>query len=165
MKYVGALAVIALAMVLAACGGSSSSSSSPPVVMNPATGTWSATMASTSGQQMGSFSFNMMQNNTVLSGSNMDFTHIQGLESCFGAGTVFNGQTGPGMMNGGTVNMTMSWTAPGGTQTNTLTMKGNMAQGMGSGSGTFTLTGQTTGCNSQSGTFSMTRMTNSGMMM
>ncbi len=164
MKYVGVLVIIALAMGLAACGGSSSSMTQP-VVMNPATGTWSATMASASGQQLGSFSFNMMQNNTQLSGSNMDFTHIQGLESCFGAGTVFSGQMGPGMMNGGTVTMTMSWTPPGSTMTNTLTMKGNMAHGMGSGNGTFTLTGQTPGCTSQSGTFSMNRMTGSGMMM
>lgn len=164
MKYVSVLTVIALAMGLAACGGSSSSSP-PVVVMNPATGTWSATMASTAGQQLGSFTFNMMQNNTMLSGSNMNFSSMAGLGPCFGAGTVFNGQMGAGMMNGGAVNMTMTWTPPGGASTNTLTLKGTMATGMGSGTGTFTLTGETPGCTSQSGTFSMTRMTNGGMMM
>ena len=163
MKYVLVLGAAVLAMALGACGGSSSSSSQP-VVANPGTGTWSATMASTSGQQLGSFSFNMMQNNTALSGSNMNFSNMGSLGPCFGAGTVFNGQMGPGMMNGGTVDMTMSWTPPGSSSTNTLTMKGTMATGMGSGNGAFTLTGQTPGCTSQSGTFSMTRTNSSSMM-
>jgi hypothetical protein len=35
---------------------------------------------------------------------------------------------------------------------------------MGSGNGTFMLTGKTTGCTSQNGTFTMSRM-NMGMMM
>jgi hypothetical protein len=60
-------------------------------------------------------------------------------------------------MNGGTMNMTMSWTPPGSMQTNTLTMNGTMAMGMSSGNGNFTLTGETPGCHSQSGTFSLTR--------
>lgn len=157
MKYVAVLAALALTMALAACGGTSSPSQ--PVVTNPGTGTWSTTMHSASGQQLGSFTFNMMQNGTALSGNNMDFTQMQSLEPCFGAGTTFSGQMGPGMMNGGTMNMTMSWTPPGSLQTNTLTMNGTMATGMGSGNGSFTLTGQTPGCNSQSGTFNMTRTT------
>ncbi len=165
MKYVGALVVLALAMGLAACGGSSSSSSSPPVVMNPATGTWAASMAATGGQPLGSFTFNMMQNNTALSGSNMNFSNMASLGPCFESGTAMTGQMGAGMMNGGTMNMTMTWTEPGTMLTNTLTMKGNMATGMGSGNGTFTLMAQTPGCTSQSGTFNMMRMNSGGMMM
>jgi hypothetical protein len=150
-------------MGFTACGGSSSNSSSQPPT-DQGTGTWSATLTTASNQQLGSFTFNMMQNNTSLSGSSMNFGNMGSLGSCFGAGTVMSGQMGPGMMNGGTMNMTMTWTPPGGTSTNTMTMKGNMASGMGSGSGTFTLTGQTPGCTSQSGNFNMSR-TSSGMMM
>jgi len=60
-------------------------------------------------------------------------------------------------VNGGPMTMTMSGTQPGGIALNTVTMQGNMAAGMTSGSGTFTLAGQTSGCASQSGTFTMTR--------
>lgn len=162
MRYLGILGVFALAISLAACGGSSNSSSTTTPA-NPGTGAWSATFATVSGQQLGSFSFNMMQNNTMLSGSNMNFGNMGTLGPCFAAGTVMNGQMGAGMMNGGDMDMTMSWTSSGGTSTNTLVMKGTMAMGMGSGNGTFTLTGQTMGCSSQNGTFTMTR-TSSSMM-
>lgn len=113
---------------------------------------------------MGSFTFNMMQNNTSLVGSNMNFANMgSSLAQCFGAGTVMNGSMGSGMMNGGTMTMSMSWTPSGSTQTNTMTMQGNMAMGMGSGSGTFTLTGQTPGCTSQTGNFTMSHMSNTMM--
>lgn len=160
MKYLAVLGAVALAISLVACGGSNNSSSQPT---NPGTGTWSATVAAASGSQLGSFTFNMMQNNTALSGSNMNFSNMGTLGSCFGAGTVMNGQMGPGMMNGGNVDMTMSWTPSGSTLTNTMVMKGTMATGMGSGNGAFTLTGQTSGCTSQNGTFSMTRTSSSIM--
>ncbi len=148
-----------LSTALVACGGSSSTKTTT----NPATGAWTETLATASGQQEGSFGFNMTQNNTNLTGSNMNFANMGSLAQCFGAGTVMNGSMGPGMMNGGTMNMTMSWTPSGSTATNTMVMQGNMVMGMGSGSGSFTLTGQTQGCTSQTGTFTMTH-TSSGMM-
>jgi hypothetical protein len=113
-------------------------------------------ICNTMNQQLGSFTFNMTQNDTALNGSSMNFANIGSLAQCFGAGTVMSGQMGPGMMNGGTMTMTMSWMPSGSTATNTMTMQGTMAMGMGSGSGTFTVTGQTFGCTSQTGTFTMT---------
>jgi hypothetical protein len=85
----------------------------------------------------------------------MNFSNMGDLSQCFGTGTVMNGQMGPGMMNGGTMNMTMSWTPQGSTATNTMVMQGTMANGMSAGSGTFVLTGQSAGCTSQTGRFTM----------
>lgn len=147
MKLLGIISAVLVATMLLGCGGGNGSTS------NPANGTWSATLDTSSGEQLGSFTFDMTQNNTQLSGSNMNFANMGSLSQCFGAGTMMNGQMGPGMMNGGTMSMTMSWTQSG--LTNTLTMQGNMAQGMVSGSGTFSLTAQTSGCVSQSGDFTM----------
>ncbi len=148
-----------LSTAMVACGGSSSTTTTT----NPGTGAWTETLATASGQQVASFSFNMTQNGTNLTASNMNFAHMGSLAQCFGAGTVMNGSMGSGMMNGGTMNMTMAWTPAGSTATNTMVMQGNMAMGMGSGSGSFTLTGQTQGCASQTGTFTMTH-TSKGMM-
>jgi hypothetical protein len=154
MKRMGVAATIALTVGLVACGGGTSSMTR---TTNPATGAWSETLASMSNQQLGSFTFNMMQNNTALTGSGMNFGNMGSLAQCFGngtmmSGTMMNGQMSMGMMNGGTITMTMSWTPSGSMETNTITMQGTMAMGMGSGSGTFTLTGQTPGCTSQTGT-------------
>lgn len=160
LKCLSAALAFVLAIVLGACGGGSSSSSQ--TTSNPATGAWSETLTSTVGQPLGSFAFNMTQNTTALVGSNMNFTNMgtSDLAQCFGAGTVMSGQMGQGMMNGGTMNMTMSWTPQGSSSTNTMTMQGNMAMGMGSGSGSFTINGQTSGCTSQAGTFSMAHTSN-----
>jgi hypothetical protein len=155
MKYLSMLLAVSIIAVATACGGGGTSSQTSTSA-NPATGAWSETLASPAGQQLGSFTFNMAQNSTALSGSNMNFSNMGNLAQCFGSGTVMNGQMGPGMMNGGSMNMTMSWTPQGSSSTNTMTMQGNMAMGMGSGSGTFAMVGQTSGCSSQSGTFSMT---------
>ena len=152
MKYLGLSMILLLASAMIACGGGSSSSTT---TTNPATGAWSETFATTTGQQLGSFTFNMAQNNVALSGSGMNFANMGAFSQCFGSGTVMTGSMGPGMMNGGSMSMTMSWTPQGSAETNTMTMQGSMANGMGSGSGTFTLTGQTSGCTSQTGTFSM----------
>ena len=150
MKCTRQLIIITLGLMLIGCGGSSNVTSS-----NPASGAWSETLANPAGQQLGSFTFDITQNNTALTGSTMNFSNMGTLAQCFGAGTVMTGQMGPGMMNGGGMTMSMSWTAPDGTGTNTITMQGNMAMGMGSGSGTFTMTGQTPGCPSETGTFTM----------
>ena len=155
MKRLSVVAAIALAVSLVACGGGLSNTRSA----NPARAEWSASLANSSAQALGSFSFEMMQNNTVLTGTNMNFANMGSLSQCFGAGTLINGQMGPGMMNSHSVTMTMSWTGPQGAGTNTMTMQGNMGMGMGSASGTFTLTGQTPGCTDQMGTFTMTHIT------
>jgi hypothetical protein len=158
MKRAGTFAAILLTAALIACGGTTSSVTRTTGTTNLATGAWSETLASSSGQQLGSFTFNLTQNNTALTGSNMNFTNMSSLAQCFGAGTVMSGQMGPGMMNGGMMTITISSMSPGSTETNTMIMQGTMTMGMGSGSGTFNLTGHTPGCTSQTGTFSMTHM-------
>ena len=151
MKGRGALAAIGLAVTLVACGGSSSS-------MNTADGAWSETLSSSTGQQLGSFTFTVTQNDAALTGRDMDFTNIESLAQCFRTGTVMNGLIQQGMMNGSTLIMTMWWTAPNNTGANSMYMKGNIAMGTGSGSGTFTLAGQAPGCTSDQGTFTMTQV-------
>jgi hypothetical protein len=161
IKRAGACAAILLTAALIACGGATMSS---PTRTTKATGAFSETLSNSTNQQLGSFSFNMTQSDTALNGSGMNFANMGSLAQCFGAGTVMSGQTGPGMMNGGTLTMTMSFMPSGSTETNTMTMEGTMAMGMDSGSGTFTLTGQTPGCTSQTGTFSMTQTSKTSMM-
>lgn len=162
MKRVVAFAAILLTAALIACGGATMSSTMGTMTTtNPATGAWSETLSSSTNEQLGSFTFNMTQNDTALNASGMNFTNMGLLAQCFGVGTVMSGHMGPGMMNGGTMTMTMSSTPAASTEINTMTMQGTMAIGMGSGSGTFTLTGQTPGCTSQTGNFRMTHTSNS----
>lgn len=151
MKHLVALALL-LALMLAACGGNAGSTQTSS---NPGTGTWVESLTTTSGQQLGSFTFDLTQNNITLTGSNMDFASMGSLSGCFGTGAVMNGQMGQGMTNGGTMSMTMSWTPQGSTATNTMVMQGTMANGMSAGSGAFVLTGQTSGCTSQTGSFTL----------
>ena len=158
MKHASVFAAIVLVAALIACGGATTSSTTKTT--NPATGAWSETLSNSMNQQLGSFTFNITQNGTALNGSGMNFASMGSLAQCFGAGTVMSGEMGPGMTNGGTMTMTISWMPSGSTATNTMIMQGTMAMGMGSGSGTFTLTGQTPGCTSQTGTFSMTHTNN-----
>ena len=151
MKGIGVFTAIALVVVLGACGGGT-------LIINPANGAWSESLSSTTGQQLGSFTFTMTQHDTGLTGCCMNFANMDSLAPCFNTGTLISGHMGQGMMNGGTMTMTMSWTDPDNTGTNTLTMQGNMAMDMHSGLGNFTLTGQSPGCTSQQGTFTMTHM-------
>lgn len=151
MKSMGIFAVIVLAAVLSACGGGSSST-------NPANGAWAETLSSTTGQALGSFTFNMTQDGTALTATGMNFSNAGSLAPCFGAGTVMSGQMGQGMMNGGAMTMSVCWTAPNAAGTNCMTMQGDMGMGMHSGTGDFTLTGHTSGCTSQQGNFTMTQM-------
>lgn len=148
MRRILLLTAIATAVTLVACGGGSS-----PQNAVSANGAWSETLADSSGNQLGSFTFDMTQNSTALTTSNLSLGNMGSLGACFGSGTIMSGQMGSGMMNGNAMMMTMSWTDS--TGTNTIVMLGNMGMGMRSSSGTFTLTGQTTGCTSQMGTFTM----------
>ena len=150
MKCAGIFTIVILASVLAACGSSNSSNT------NPANGLWSEALSSSTAQPLGSFTFSMAQNGTVLSASDLNFAGMGSLAPCFGAGTVMSGQMGQGMMNGSMMTMSMSWTAPNSGGTNSIAMSGNMGMGMHSGSGTFTLTSHTPGCMSGHGNFTMT---------
>ncbi len=154
MTRLAVLSAILLISILTGCGTSSRS--------NSATGAWAATLSGPSAQSLGSFSFTLNQTGLTLTGNNMNFSGMGSLSGCFGSGTTITGQMNSGMMNGGSMMLTMTWTAPGG-GTNTLTMQGNMGSGMMSGSGTFTLMAQTAGCMNESGTFTMSH-TSSGMM-
>jgi hypothetical protein len=155
MKSLAMITVIALAITMGACGGGSSASHT-----TSANGTWTETLSSATAQPLGSFTYSITQNNSALTGGNLNFANMGQLDQCFGAGTVMSGQMGQGMMNGGNMgmSMTMSWTAPDNAGTNTMTMQGGMGMSMQSGSGTFVLTGESPGCMSQEGTFTMTHM-------
>jgi len=149
MRYLVQSSVLALATFLSACGSSPSSTS--------VNGSWSAALSTSAQPQPGMFSFNLTQSNTTISANTLNFSGLGNLSPCFGVGATLSGNLGPAMMNSSTVAMTVSWTQPGSTATNTMTMQGNLATNMASGAGTFMLTGQTAGCASQSGTFTMTR--------
>jgi hypothetical protein len=149
MRRILPLMAIAIAITLVGCGGGSS-----PQNAVSANGAWSETLTDSSGNQLGSFTFNLTQSNSALTTSNLNLGNMGSLAACFGSGTIMTGQMGSGMMNGNTMMMTMSWTDS--TGTDSITMQGNMGMGMRSSSGTFILTGQTTGCMSQMGTFTMT---------
>ncbi len=158
MRRVGIAVVMAVAVVLVACGGNASMTAPKTTTSNPTNGARSETLVSSSGQALGSFTFDITQNNTALMGSNMNFTGSVSLAQCFGTGTTMVGQVSPGMVNGGAMSMAISFTPSGSMGTNTLVMQGTMAAGMVSGSGTFTLTGQTAGCSNQTGTFTIISM-------
>ncbi len=149
MRRILLLTVVGINVTLIACGGGSS-----PQNAVSANGAWAETLTDSSGNQLGSFTFDITQNNTTLNTSNLNFGNMGPLAACFGSGTTMTGQMGSGMMNGGTMMMTMSWTNSSGT--NIISMQGSMGMGMHSGSGTFTLNGRTTGCPDEMGSFTMT---------
>lgn len=139
---------LVLTISLSACGGSSHP--------NSANGSWSAGLSTSASPQPETFTFNLVQNDVTLVANSLNFSGIDNVSGCFGMGTSLSGSLSSAA-NGGPMTMIMSWTPPGGTAPNTLTMQGNMATEMTSGSGTFTLNGQISGCTSQTGTFTMTR--------
>ncbi len=152
MKYLPAILLLGLAIVAAGCGNSNSSTNS-----TNASGTWSQAITSSTGQQEGTFTFSLTQNGTSMSGMNMNFSNTPTLSQCFGAGTTMTGQMNMQMGMGGSMTGTMTGSPDGGSVNKTLVMQGAMGPGMNSATGTFTLTGNTTGCTSQTGTFTMTR--------
>ena len=157
MQYLFQSTALALTIFLVACGGGSPHAAS-------ANGSWSAVLAIPADPQPGTFTFNLTQNNTALSANSLNFSGMGNFSPCFGVGTTLSGSLGLAMMNGGAMTMTMFWTPPGGAATNTMAMQGNLTSDMTSGSGTFTLTGQTSGCVSQLGTFTMKRAPAHGMV-
>jgi hypothetical protein len=146
---------IALTSLLALIGCGSSSNNTTNTGNN-ATGNWSLTLDGTNGQPVMTFIMGMTQSSNMgLTGNNFNITMGS---SCFGPGSTMSGQLAMGGMNGmSTMTMTMA-SGPGPGAQNVLQMQANMPAGMASGTGTWTLTGNTPGCNSDSGTFTMTRL-------
>lgn len=139
---------LALVVPLLACGSTPHPAS--------ASGLWSAALSTSGTGQPETFTFNLIQNDSTFFAENLKFSGTGNISQCFGRGTTLSGSlTSP--VNGGPMTITLSWIPRGGTVPNTLSMQGNMATSMTSGSGTFTIIGQISGCANQSGTFTMSR--------
>jgi hypothetical protein len=145
MKQFGMAMVLALGVLLAACGGGSSRSAATVA------GNWTATLTGTEDL---TFTTSLMQNSgTVVTGTNLTFTTQT---PCFTSGGT---QTGSFVLSGnfngnitGAFQLVIASGVPAG---NTLTLQGTVNNN--TITGTWTLTGVTLGC-SGSGNFTMTRM-------
>jgi hypothetical protein len=143
MRQFGIALVMAVGLVLVACGGGSSSN-------NTVTGNWTATLT---GTQDLTFTTSLQSNGSSVTGTNLTFTTST---PCFTSG---GSQTGSfilsGNLNGnvtGTFQLTItSGTPPG----NTLVLQGTVNNN--TIIGTWTLTGLTSGCTG-SGNFTLTKM-------
>jgi hypothetical protein len=151
MKQLGAALVLALGLVLAACGTGSGNS-------NNVTGNWTATLTNPDGSPAFSFTTSLTQHsdNTV-SGTNLNFTSAN---PCFANGAT---ETGGFMVSGNTNGVTtggfqliLTSNPPNALSHNVLTLNGTLMNGN-TISGVWTLTGLSSGCTG-SGTFTMTRM-------
>lgn len=155
MRYFALILGFGLALFNAACGTNNSLTSS-----TSASGAWTDSLTSSTGQSLGTVAFTITQSGTTIQGVNMNFSTSPALSQCFGPDTTMTGQMNMQIgMSGMANSMTMTFTGnpSGGSVNNTLVMQGGMSSGMNSGSGTYTLTGNTAGCVSQSGVFTMTR--------
>ena len=147
VKQFGIAILVALGLILLACGGGSSSS-------NTVTGNWTATLTNTDGTTAFAFTTSLSQSNgTMVTGANLTFTTSTG---CF---TSAASQTGSfvlsGNLNGnlaGAFQLTITSATPSG---NTLTLQGTVNNN--TVTGTWTLAGLIPGCTG-SGNFTMTRM-------
>ena len=145
MKQFGMAMVLALGVLLAACGGGSSSTAAT------VTGNWTATLTGTEDL---SFTTSLTQNSgTVVTGTNLSFTTST---PCFTSGGT---QTGSFVLSGnfngnitGAFQLVITSGTPSG---NTLTLQGTVNNN--TVTGTWNLTGVTSGCTG-SGTFTMTKM-------
>ncbi|HWY58226.1 MAG TPA: hypothetical protein VNZ03_27420 [Terriglobales bacterium] len=143
MRQFGIALVMAVGLVLVACGGGSSSN-------DTVTGNWTATLT---GTQDLTFTTSLQSNGSSVTGTNLTFTTST---PCFTSG---GSQTGSfilsGNLNGnvtGTFQLTItSGTPPG----NTLVLQGTVNNN--TITGTWTLTGLTSGCTG-SGNFTLTKM-------
>lgn len=155
MKYLALILGFALALFSAACGTNNTLANS-----TTASGTWTDSLTSSTGQSLGNVTFTITQTGSTMQGMNMNFSTSPALSQCFGSNTSMTGQMNlqmgmAGMSN--TMTMTITGSPSGGSVNNTLVMQGAMSSNMNSGTGTYTLTGNTAGCTSQSGIFTMTR--------
>lgn len=155
MKYLALIFAFALAMFTAACGNNSLTGSTS------VSGTWTDSLTNSTGQSLGTVAFTLSQTGSTMQGLNMNFKASPALSQCFGPNsTTMTGQINmqlgmTGMAN--TMTMTVTGNPSGGSVNNTLIMQGAMNSNMNSGTGTYTLTGNTAGCTSQSGVFTMSR--------
>jgi len=150
MKQFGIAMVLAVGLILVACGGGSSNG------LDTVTGNWTAMLTNTDGTPAFSFTTSLSQSNgtATVTGTNLNFTSST---SCFTSG---GSQTGSFVLSGnfngnitGTFQLTItSGTPPG----NTLTLQQGMVNNN-TISGNWSLTGPNQGCTG-SGTFTLTRM-------
>jgi len=148
MKQFGIAILVAVGLILVACGGGGSSSS------NSVTGNWTATLTNTDGTPAFAFTTSLTQSNgTAVTGANLTFTTSTG---CFSSAA---SQTGSFVLSGnfngnitGAFQLTVTSATPSG---NTLTLQGTVNNN--AITGTWTLTGLTPGCTG-SGNFTLTRM-------
>lgn len=153
MKTLLAIVLIAGLLGLGACGSSNTDQQQAS-----ATGNWTASLTnSVTGQQTFTFNFGMNQNGNNLAMTNMSFPNMN---NCFGPGSVMSGQmTSSGMMMGMQMQMSMEMWSNSDKTGNHLSMQMSMPSGNNNQmSGTYTLTGVTSGCTSQTGTVTMNRM-------
>src|ERR1700690_2676169 len=147
MKQFGIAIVVALGLLLSACGGGS------PSTAGTVTGSWTATLTNADTTPAFAFTTSLTQGNTttVVTGTNLTFTNST---QCFTSGGT---QTGSFVLSAnlnssnitGAFQLTIvSGTPPGNTLTLTGTVTNNTI------AGTWILTGGCTG----SGTFTMTKM-------
>jgi hypothetical protein len=150
MKYFVMMLGLALALASTACGNGYFS---PP---NSAGGTWAASLSDNTGLPIGTFNLAIAQSGNNMTVSNTDFSGIPALSACFASGTKMTGQMTSQMGTGGQSNMVtfnMTGSAHGGSVNNTFVMQGILSAGQAAGS--FTLTGNTSGCTSMTGMFAM----------
>jgi len=148
MKQFGIATLVAVGLMLVACGGGSSSGS------NTVTGNWTATLTNTDDTPAFVFTTSLTQSNgSTVTGANLTFTTSTG---CF---TSAASQTGSFVLSGnfnsnitGAFQLTITSATPSG---NTLTLQGTVNNN--AITGTWTLTGLTPGCTG-SGNFTLTRM-------
>jgi hypothetical protein len=148
VKQFGIATVLAVGLILVACGGGSSSSS--PTV----TGNWTATLTNTDSTPALGFTTSLTQSggSVMVTGTNLNFTTST---ACFTSG---GSQTGSFVLSGnfnGNITGAFQLIITSGTPTgNTLTLQGTVNNN--TITGTWTLTG-TGGCTG-SGTFTIMKM-------
>src|ERR1700680_3496892 len=144
MKKFGIAMVMAVGLILVACGGGNSSSS------NNVTGNWTATLT---GTQDLTFTTSLQSNGSSVTGTNLSFTSST---PCFTSG---GSQTGSFVLSGnfnGNISGAFQLTITSGTPSgNTLVLQGTVNNN--TVTGTWNLTGSTQGCTGN-GTFTLNRM-------
>lgn len=145
---------LAVALTLVACSSQDNMDSA-----NSMTGAWSMTLASTSGLETLKANVNMTETTGgMMNMEKMDFTMST---PCFGPEHYMEGQMNNMQdMMGNRMNMDMTmhmWSAANKTG-NHLEMKMTMNSGMNGGSGTYVMTGVTSGCTTETGTVVISRV-------
>lgn len=150
------ISAIALAVVLTLVACSSQENMEGT---NSMTGAWSMTLASSAGSETLKANVNITE--TTGGMMNMEKMEFTMSTPCFGPEYYMEGQMSNMQdMMGNRMNMDMAmhmWSAPNKTG-NHLEMKMTMNSGMNGGSGTYAMTGVTSGCNTETGTVVISRV-------